>query len=77
MEIAQTDQGPPLNIPQAAARLGVSKFALRAWLYQGRLPYFKLGRRVLLDAADVDTFLRAHRVVAHSVRRNRPKTRPT
>ena len=65
-----------LTIPAAAARLGVSRFTVRAWLYQGRLPYFKLGRRVVLSASDVDAFLLARRVVAHSVRRKiRPKKR--
>lgn len=52
------------SVGSAAARCGVSPFTMRAWLRQRRIPFFKLGRRVVLDAADVDAFLRAHRVEA-------------
>jgi excisionase family DNA binding protein len=53
-----------LSVDEAATRCGVSKFTVRSWLRQRRIPFFKLGRRVVLDAADVDAFLRAHRVEA-------------
>ena len=53
-----------LSIDEAAARLGVSKYTLRAWLFQRRLPHVKLGRRVLIDPCDVDRFIEASRVKA-------------
>jgi excisionase family DNA binding protein len=53
-----------LSVAEAAARLGVSKFTVRAWLRQRRLPYYQLGRRQVLDAEDVERFLREHRVEA-------------
>lgn len=53
-----------LSVEAAAARCGVSKFTVRAWLRQRRIPYHRLGRRVVLDAGDVEAFMRAHRVEA-------------
>jgi excisionase family DNA binding protein len=57
-----------LSIAEAAERLGVSPFTLRSWLRQRRLPYHRLGRRIVLDPADVETFLQGCRVEA----RDRP-----
>lgn len=53
-----------LSVDVAAARCGVSRYTLRAWLRQRRIPYHKLGRRVVLDAGDVEAFLLANRVEA-------------
>jgi excisionase family DNA binding protein len=53
----------PQTIPQTipidalAERLGVSTWTIRTWLRQGRIPYFKLGRRVLVPVAAVDELL--------------------
>ena len=42
---------------QAAERLGVSRFTLRAWRQQGRGPAFlKLGRAVRYRPADLDAY---------------------
>jgi excisionase family DNA binding protein len=46
----------PWNVEEAAAVLGVSPHTVRAWLRQRRLPYLKLGRRVLLDPEAVERF---------------------
>ena len=53
-----------LTIAQAAERLGVSRFTVRSWLRQRRLAFHKLGRRIVLDQADVDAFLKGGRVEA-------------
>ena len=52
------------DIPTAAERIGVSKYTLRTWLRQRRLPYIRAGRRVLLVPEDVERFLQVHRVEA-------------
>jgi excisionase family DNA binding protein len=54
------------SVDRAAEELGVSPHTLRAWLRQRRLPFLKLGRRVLLDPHDVQCFLDANRVEAVS-----------
>jgi excisionase family DNA binding protein len=55
-----------LTIPQTvpvdvlADRLGVSPWTVRTWLRQGRVPFVKLGRRVLVRVEDVETLLAQH-----------------
>lgn len=46
-----------LPVDAVAERLGVSGWTVRTWLRQGRIPYFKLGRRVLVKVDDVETLL--------------------
>lgn len=53
-----------LSVRQAAPFLGVSPFTVRAWLRQRRIPFYRCGRRIVLDRADLERFLRAHRVEA-------------
>jgi excisionase family DNA binding protein len=50
------------SVEQAAEALGVSPHTIRAWLRQRRVPYLKLGRRVLLDPQDVQRFIDSNRV---------------
>jgi excisionase family DNA binding protein len=57
------------DVERAAEELGVSPHTLRAWLRQRRLPYLKLGRRIILDPADVQRFMEANRVEAVSFER--------
>ncbi|HXG02444.1 MAG TPA: excisionase family DNA-binding protein [Candidatus Binatia bacterium] len=56
-----------LTVDAVAARLGVSSWTVRTWLRQGRVPFVKLGRRVLVKADDVETLL---------VQNYKPATRP-
>jgi excisionase family DNA binding protein len=54
-----------LSLTEAARRLGVSPHTLRAWARsQHRLPFYRLGRRLVFAVADLDAFLAAHRVEA-------------
>jgi excisionase family DNA binding protein len=53
----------PLKV--AARRLDVSPHTLRAWaIYQRRLPYLRLGRRILFRPCDLDQFEARCRVPA-------------
>jgi len=65
-------------IAAVAERLGVSDWTLRTWIRQGRLPYHKLGRRVLLRLDDVERFLednlRPSTGPARASRRRRART---
>jgi len=54
------------NVEETAEAIGVSPHTIRAWLRQRRLSYLKLGRRVLVDPADVQRFLDANRIEAVS-----------
>jgi excisionase family DNA binding protein len=53
-----------LTVSEAAEQLGVSRFTVRSWLRQRRLAYLKVGRRIVVDRADVEAFLRGCRVEA-------------
>jgi excisionase family DNA binding protein len=54
--------GGLLSLPEAARRLGLSHHTMRAWVRQRRVPFVRLGRRVLLDPRDVQRFIDANRV---------------
>jgi excisionase family DNA binding protein len=56
------------GVVEAARRLGISKYTVRSLIRQRRLPAFKIGRRIVLAADDVERFLRAHRVDARGDR---------
>ena len=58
------EPGQRLSIDQAAPVIGVSRFTLRKWLRERRMPYHRVGRRIVLDRDDLETFLRANRVEA-------------
>jgi excisionase family DNA binding protein len=53
-----------VSMAEAAAMLGVSRFTVRTWLRARRLPFYRLGRRVVIDAQDVEAFLARGRVEA-------------
>ncbi len=56
---------PELLTPaEAAAFLRISMTTIRKMLRERRLPYSKIGRRVLINRADLDALLDASRVVA-------------
>jgi excisionase family DNA binding protein len=53
-----------LSVQEAAPILGVSTFMVRTLIRQRRLPYYKVGRRIVLDTGDLDAYLLRHRVEA-------------
>jgi excisionase family DNA binding protein len=55
MMITQIPQ--TLTIDVLADRLGVSPWTVRTWLRQGRVPFFKVGRRILVKETDIESLL--------------------
>jgi len=53
-----------LTLPEAAPLLRLKVSTLRAWVFRRKLPYLKIGSRVLLRRADVDAFIAASIVPA-------------
>jgi excisionase family DNA binding protein len=53
-----------LSIKEVAERLGITPDTVRTWKHQGRLPfaYYKLGKRVLFRADEVEAWFQAQRV---------------
>jgi len=44
--------------------LGVSVFMVRALIRRRALPFYRVGRRIVLEAEDLERYLRQHRVEA-------------
>jgi len=54
-----------LSLRAAAHRVGVSPHTLRNWsVYQRRVGFHRIGRRLLFAPADLDAFVNRHRVAA-------------
>ena len=50
---------PLHDIPSAARLLSVSPWSLRCWIKRGKLRPVRLGRRVLLEEAELERFITA------------------
>jgi len=53
-----------VNLKESARELRVSIHTLRAWTHQKRLPFVRLGRRVLLRREDLESFVNKNVVEA-------------
>ncbi len=51
-----------LSIREASGLLGVAETTLRDWLYQKRLPFYRLGRAIRLKKEDIVKFREMSRV---------------
>ncbi len=51
-----------LSIREASGLLGVAETTLRDWLYQKRLPFYRLGRAIRLKREDILDFREDSRV---------------
>jgi excisionase family DNA binding protein len=49
-----------LSVQEAARYLSLSVHTLRTWVSERRVPYIKLGRRVLFRQADLDRLAADH-----------------
>jgi excisionase family DNA binding protein len=48
-----------VTVQEVATQLGVSHWTIRCWCRQGRIPFVKLGRRVLFKVEDLEALLAA------------------
>lgn len=53
-----------VNLKEAAQEMKLSIHTLRAWTYQKRIPFVRLGRRVLLRRGDLEAFVSKNLVEA-------------
>lgn len=51
-----------INIKEAARLLGVSLYTLRNYVAWRRIPYIKIGRRVLFDVSDLAAYIASRKV---------------
>lgn len=52
---------PLVDIPTVAELLGVSERHVRRLVFEERIPYFKVGRFVRFDTAEIGAWLEDHR----------------
>lgn len=45
------------SVEEAAGLLGISKWTVRSYITEGRLPAVRLGRRVLLEETELEKFV--------------------
>ena len=50
-----------LSVREAAAVLGISERTIRSLVSRGELPCVRIGRRVLFDPQDLETFIHKQR----------------
>ena len=53
-----------LDLRQGAKELSVSIHTLRAWTYQKRIPFVRLGRRILLRREDLEELVKKNVIKA-------------
>lgn len=53
-----------MSIREASGLLGVAETTLRDWIYQKRLPFYRLGRAIRLKKEDKVNFRENARVIA-------------
>jgi excisionase family DNA binding protein len=61
---------PLLNVPEAAALLGIKTWTLRQWLSQRRIAFVKVGRLTRLQLEDIEAFIEQGRREAISHERH-------
>lgn len=55
------------QIPEAASRLGLSVWTLRAWIQDGKIASNKLGGRRLIPVSEIERLIEESRVPARVV----------
>ena len=51
-----------LNVKELARRIKVNKSTLYLWVNQRRIPYVKLGAKVLFDEKDIESWVMDNKV---------------
>lgn len=52
-----------LSVKEAATYLNISHFTLRNWVCQRKVPFVKLGKRLLFHPRDLDVFIQTNKVL--------------
>lgn len=66
-----------LSTQEAARRLGVTARTLYRFIDHDELPAYRMGRVIRVKAADVDTFIEAHRIEPGSLEHLYPESAPS
>lgn len=50
------------SVKETAEYFSVNQWSLYRWLYQGLLPYVKIGGRIRIDRDDIEAYIKKHKV---------------
>ena len=59
-----------INKRELAEYLSLSVFTIDTWVSQNRIPYVKMGRRVLFDLSEIDKWIDEKKVEPISMEKN-------
>lgn len=62
--MVMSDKDDKVALRCAASLLGVSPFTLRAWVRRRRIPFYRLGRRIVFSRRELAEYLETCRVEA-------------
>jgi len=57
-----------LTAEEAAAYLGITKATLYAYVSQKRFPHYRSTKRIYLDRADLDQYMREHLIYVNTIK---------
>lgn len=60
-----------MDVEEGSAYVGIRPSTMRSWILKKKIPYLKVGRRVLLRRSDLDALLDRALVPANQQRENR------
>ena len=52
------------NVKNVAGELGVSPFTVRVYVRERRIPFYRIGRRIVFDAREIKEWFSARRVAS-------------
>lgn len=62
--IPSRSKGDYTTVPQLAEYLQISKRTIFSWIYQRKIPYSKIGRRVVFKREDIEQWCEGKKVKA-------------
>ncbi len=65
--IPRRGRGDRWNVNSVAVELGVSPFTVRLYVRERRIPFYKIGRRIVFDAREIKEWFSSRRVPAENV----------
>jgi len=60
-----------MNVGSVALKLGVSPFTVRLFIRERRIPFYRIGRRIVFDAREIEEWFSARRVPTENADENR------
>ena len=60
-----------MNVGSVTLKLGISPFTVRLFIRERRIPFYRIGRRIVFDAREIDEWFSARRIATEKDCENR------